>query len=109
MASARAPNHRSLRWHERCTLRRMHSRAKLLGLLLAAFGAVALFGIAAWVQAPAWGVALAACGTAIMLAAGILGWRMARAPRPVVVAAGARPRVPFWIAVDAPFERSRRE
>lgn len=80
-----------------------------MGTLLAALGAVVLFGIAAWVQAPSWRVALAACGTAMILAAGVVAWRMAHAPRAVSVPAVARPRVPFWVAVDAPFERPRRD
>ena len=85
----------------------MQRRAKLLGPVLVALGAIALFGVAAWVQPSPWSLALAACGTAMILAAGILGWRTAHAPRPVAVVAGAR--VPFWIAVEAPFERPPRD
>ncbi|HEX7604278.1 MAG TPA: hypothetical protein VF316_21820 [Polyangiaceae bacterium] len=96
----------------------MRSRAKLLGSVLATFGAIALFGMAAWVQARQWSdpspsyvgaVALAGCGMAMALAAGVLGWKMAREARPVPVTVGARPRVPFWIAVEAPFERPPRD
>lgn len=87
----------------------MRSRAKLLGPVLVTFGAIALFGMAAWIQAPPWSVALAACGVAMILAAGLLGWKMAREARPVPVTVGARPRVPFWIAVEAPFERPPRD